>query len=181
MANGNVIYLPPGVAAPSPSPAQAAAVPSGIPFDRNFFQTILPQAVGAFCSQTDCQIPRVELLTVDGTTHYVSGIIGVHDTWVALQIAKEEHRHPIQVFIPYNTIFRVEVHPESERRRHIGFITEPDVDGHPHVIQEPAQIVAAADAPAEPAPAPAPAESPAESAEKPAATRKPSARRKPAT
>lgn len=173
MANGNVIYLPPGVAAPSPAQPQPTAVPTGIPFDRNFFQNILPQAVGAFCSQTDCQIPRVELLTVDGVTHYVSGIIGVHDTWVALQIAKEEHRYPIQVFIPYNTVFRVEVHRESERRRHIGFITEPDVDGHPHVIKEPPQLAAAADAPASPVAAPA------DEPEKPAATRRTSTRKKP--
>ena len=126
MANGNVLYLPPGVTAPSPMPVQMP-MPSGIPFDRKFFESILPQSVAAFCSATKCEIPRVELLTVDGTTHFVSGIVGVADAFVVLQAAKEDHLHPIEVFIPYNTIFRVEVHPESELRRRMGFVAHDDV------------------------------------------------------
>ncbi len=126
MATGNVLYLPPGVVPPT-GPQQATQVlSSGAPFDRVFFERVLPQAIAAFCSQTDCNIPRVELMTVDGSSHYITGIIAVTDVWVSLQVAKEEHDHPIQVFIPYQTIYRVEVHPETERRRHIGFIREPD-------------------------------------------------------
>ncbi len=126
MANGNVLYLPPGVTAPSPMPVQMP-MPSGIPFDRKFFESILPQSVASFCSATKCEIPRVELLTVDGTTHFVSGIVGVADSFVVLQAAKEDHLHTIEVFIPYNTIFRVEVHPETELRRRMGFVAHDDV------------------------------------------------------
>jgi hypothetical protein len=67
-------------------------------------------------------VPIVEVLTVDGVTHYVNGISGVSDQWVALQSAQPDHPHVMQVFVPYQTIFRVEIHPESdEKRRHLGF------------------------------------------------------------
>ncbi|GIW12849.1 MAG: hypothetical protein KatS3mg062_0288 [Tepidiforma sp.] len=116
-----VIYLPPGVAA---VPA-AAATGNGAPFDRNFFENVLPPAIAAFCSQVNCEVPVVELTTIDGVTHYVNGISGVADQWVALQTSSPDHEHTTQVFIPYQTIFRVEIHPEHDARRHrLGFITD---------------------------------------------------------
>ena len=116
-----MIYLPPGVIPAGPPPVHGAG-PSGIPFDRAFFEKLLPQAVQVFCNNVECHVPRVELYTADGTTHYVNGISGVTDTFVALQTSREEHDHPMQVFIPYQTIFRVEIHPESDNgRRRLGF------------------------------------------------------------
>lgn len=144
MATGNVLYLPPGVVPPTGPQQATQVVSSGVPFDRVFFERILPQAIGAFCSQTDCNIPRVELMTVDGSSHYVTGIIAVTDIWVSLQVAKEEHDHPIQAFIPYQTIYRVEVHPETERRRHIGFIREPERVASAPMLQVAAEQPAAA-------------------------------------
>lgn len=125
-----VIYLPPGVVPPVP----AGVVPtSGIPFDRTFFEGILPQAISSFCQQANCKAPVVELLTVDGSTHYVNGIAGVADQWVALQTSLPDHPHPIQIFVPFQTIFRVEIHPEGdERRAHLGFVTS-SVQGLPMV------------------------------------------------
>jgi hypothetical protein len=65
-------------------------------------------------------------MTVDGATHYINGISGVTDTWVALHTSSMEHEHPVQVFLPYQTIFRVEIHPaENERRHRLGFVTSP--------------------------------------------------------
>ena len=119
-----VIYLPPGVVAASPAPQQAPTISSGIPFDRNFFENVLPPSVAGFCKQVDCEVPVVELSTVDGVTHYVNAISGLSDTWVALQTSSPEHAHPTQVFVPYQTIYRVEIHPEHDRqRRHLGFLT----------------------------------------------------------
>lgn len=118
-----VIYLPPGVVAGPPAP-QPAAGTSGIPFDRNFFENILPPSIAGFCQQVKCEVPIVELTTVDGLTHYVNGISGLSDAWVALQTSSPEHEHPTQVFIPYQTIYRVEIHPEEDvRRHHLGFYT----------------------------------------------------------
>lgn len=117
-----VIYLPPGVV--PPTQPVAAAVPSGIPFDRTFFEQVLPPSIDAFCKQIDCKVPVVELFTVDGVKHYINGISGVADTWVALQTANLDHDHPTQVFIPYQTIFRVEIHPEEDaKRQKLGFLT----------------------------------------------------------
>lgn len=123
MAQGqNVIYLPPGVVpghqAPAPSPATA-----NVPFDRAFFETILPGAIQSFCEQLNCESPIVEVLTVDNVRHYVKGISGTADAWVALHVEREDHEHPVQVFLPYQTIFRVEVHPEAHPgQRRLGFI-----------------------------------------------------------
>lgn len=113
-----VLYLPPGVIVP----AAPVPPPNGPPFDRAFFERVLPEAVRAFCDQAKCEEPVVELLTVDGDRHYVRGISGVADQWVALHTVNPDHPHPIQVFLPYATIYRVEIHPEMDERRGIGFI-----------------------------------------------------------
>ncbi len=118
-----VLYLPPGVVPPPGSPREPAG--PGAPFDRSFFESVLPQAVGAFCTQVKCEMPVVELRTVDGATHFVTGISGVSDLWVALHTSSVDHDHPVQVFLPYQTIFRVEIHPESDSRRGIGFHAAP--------------------------------------------------------
>jgi hypothetical protein len=123
-----VIYLPPGlVPGNQPQSAHPGPLPSGIPFDRAFFEQVLPQAIAGFCSQTQCEVPLVEIATVDGMTHYVNGISGVADAWVALRTSVPEHEHPVQAFIPYQTIFRIEIHPETDgRRNHLGFDTSAE-------------------------------------------------------
>ncbi len=135
-----VIYLPPGVVAPQgPSSPPMPATP-GIPFDRTFFEKILPPSIQNFCQQVGCVVPIVEVLTVDGLTHYINGISGVSDQWVALQSAQPDHPHVMQVFIPYQTIFRVEIHPEhDEKRRHLGFALNSVV---PAVAPEVERVVA---------------------------------------
>lgn len=135
-----VIYLPPGVTLGGGAAGAPVPVNTGIPFDRNFFEHVLPPSIQAFCSQVKCKIPVVELMTLDGTKHYVNGIAGVSDSWVALQTSTPDHPHPAQVFIPYQTIFRVEIHPESdERRGNLGFDTSSKI---------PAQVVIPAPKPA---------------------------------
>ncbi len=120
--SSNVIYLPQGVAAPSPALQHA----NGAPFDRAFFEQLLPRAVGAFCEQAGCDSPVVEVLTTDGTTHFVIGISGFTDAWVALHVSEPDHGHPVQVFIPYQTVFRVEIHPASDiHEGRLGFVTTP--------------------------------------------------------
>ncbi len=123
-----VIYLPPGLAPPTqPVSAQQGPTASGIPFDRTFFEQVLPQLIAGFCSQTQCDVPVVEVSTVDGMTHYVNGIAGVADAWVALRTSVLEHEHPVQAFIPYQTIFRVEIHSETDARgHHLGFDTSAE-------------------------------------------------------
>lgn len=120
---GKVIYLPAGVSAVPVPPA--ASPTAGLPFDRAFFEGVLPAAVASFRQQLSCDSPVVEVLTVDGTTHYVKGISGVSDLWVALTTVAEDHEPPTQSFVAYQTVFRVEIHPCGETRRHLGFVTSP--------------------------------------------------------
>ncbi len=134
-----MLYLPPGVV-PGVS-SQQQALPNGLPFDRTFFEQVLPQAVQAYCNQIGCTHPVVELLTVDGTTHFVNGIVGVSDQWVALQTSQEGHEHVTQVFLPYATVFRVEVHPSPDSdRNHLGFVLDS--------VKRPPVLMAATDVPA---------------------------------
>ncbi len=115
----NAIFLPPGVVAPT-APAPPAAGP---PFDRHFFEKVLPEAIKSFCTQVVCEIPIVEIYTVDGARHFVKAISGVSDQWVALHTRREEHDHEIQLFLAYTTIFRVEVHPnDDDPQRRLGFL-----------------------------------------------------------
>lgn len=135
-----VIYLPPGVVAPQGPSSPPVPIIPGVPFDRGFFQQILPAAVDGFCKQADCNVPIVEVLTVDGVTHYVNGISGVADQWVALHTTQPDHPHSTQIFVPYQTIFRVEIHPEmDEKRRHLGFFTN---EGTPPTVPEVERVAA---------------------------------------
>lgn len=127
----NVIYLPPGVMPPAASPVPGA---SGIPFDRQFFERILPQAVKAYCEQANCTSPQVRLATMDGSQHLIVGISGVTDSWVAVQASREDHPHVMEIFLPYQTIYRVEIHPEGdEGHGHLGFVLP--VDGVAPAVQ----------------------------------------------
>ena len=132
-----VLYLPPGVA-PGAVSVQQQIAPNSLPFDRTFFEQVLPQAIQAFCSQLQCTFPVVELMTVDGTTHYVNGIAGVADNWVALQTSRDGHEHVTQVFVPYATIFRLEIHPSPDAgRSHLGFVLDS--------VKRPPELPAAAE------------------------------------
>jgi hypothetical protein len=111
-------------------------MPPGIPFDRAFFEQLLGGAISAFSKEIECAQPLVELLTVDGTTHYVKGVYGVSDAWVALATQDEDHDQPVQMFVPYQTVFRVSIHPCEEHNRKLGFalgqprseVLQPQID-----------------------------------------------------
>jgi hypothetical protein len=137
----NVIYLPPGVV--PPAQAGAVPVPSNIPFDRTFFEAMLPQAIKAYCEQVHCTSPQVQVATLDGSVHHVVGISGVTDGWVAVHATREDHAHAMEIFLPYQTIYRVEIHPEADAdHRHLGFSLP--LDGQPTpAVQPPAPAVEA--------------------------------------
>ena len=132
----NIIYLPPGVLPPAQVGTPVVA-PSGIPFDRQFFETILPQAIKAYCEQSNCTSPQVQVATIDGALHHIVGISGVTDSWVAVQASREDHPHVMEIFLPYQTIYRIEIHPEGdEGHGHLGFVLP--VDGVTPAVQPPA-------------------------------------------
>lgn len=120
MVNRSPLILPPGAVPTAPIPS-----PSGPPFDRNFFEAVLPSAIQSYCTQVACTMPLVQLFTADGARHYIRAISGVSDQWVALHTQEEANEEPVQLFIPYVTIIRVEIHPDlSPDLRRFGFITD---------------------------------------------------------
>ena len=120
MVNRSALILPPG-AVPPESPAPA----SGPPFDRNFFEAVLPSAIQSYCTQVACTMPLVQVFTADGARHYIRAISGVTDRWVALHTQEEVNEQPVQVFIPYVTMIRIEIHPDlSPDLRRFGFLTD---------------------------------------------------------
>ena len=120
MVNRSPLILPPGAVPTTPPPT-----PSGPPFDRNFFESVLPSAIQSYCSQAACTMPLVQLFTADGARHYIRAISGVTDQWVALHTQEELNEQPVQVFIPYATVIRVEIHPDlSPDLRRFGFLTD---------------------------------------------------------
>ncbi|MCY4618103.1 MAG: hypothetical protein OXD50_06045 [Chloroflexi bacterium] len=120
MVNRSPLILPPGAV-----PTQPPPTPSGPPFDRNFFESVLPSAIQSYCSQVACTMPLVQLFTSDGARHYIRAISGVTDQWVALHTQEEVNEQPVQVFIPYATVIRVEIHPDlSPDLRRFGFLTD---------------------------------------------------------
>ena len=120
MVNRSPLILPPGAVPTAPTPT-----PSGPPFDRDFFESVLPSAIQSYCSQVSCTMPLVQLFTADGARHYIRAISGVTDQWVALHTQEELNEQPVQVFIPYATVIRVEIHPDlSPDLRRFGFLTE---------------------------------------------------------
>ena len=124
-----VIYLPPGVVPGPVAPQQPAApqqqMPVLVPFDKAFFEQVLPGAVGAFSGQVECDQPLVQLLTVDGAVHYVKGLAGVSDAWVALHTQQPDTDLAVEVFVPYQTVFRVSIHPCEDHNRQLGFVLRP--------------------------------------------------------
>ena len=122
MANSSPLILPPGVVSPG---QQAPAAPSGFPFSREFFESVLPGAIQSYCTQVACTMPLVQLFTADGRQHYVRAISAVSDLWVALHTQEELDEQPVQMFIPYMTIIRIEIHPDlTPGLRRFGFITD---------------------------------------------------------
>ena len=100
-------------------------MPVLVPFDKAFFEQVLPGAVGAFSGQVECDQPLVQLLTVDGAVHYVKGLAGVSDAWVALHTQQPDTDLAVEVFVPYQTVFRVSIHPCEDHNRQLGFVLRP--------------------------------------------------------
>lgn len=112
------LILPPGLGS-TPSAGSGAA------FGRDFFESVLPQSVQSYCNQVTCTSPVVEVYTIDGRKHYVRAVSAVSERWVALD-TQDDGDEPVQVFLPYETVLRVEIHADlTPEMRRLGFLTVP--------------------------------------------------------
>jgi hypothetical protein len=111
--------------ADNPELALAAAQDpyEGVPFDPNFFCTILPGRVGALCPGVSKHVPVVLVHLVDGSVLDVCHIAQLSPRWVAMAAfrnapsCEEMDLH----FVPYSTILRVTLSARSVSERQIGF------------------------------------------------------------
>lgn len=95
----------------------------GVPFDPNFFCSVLPGRVGAMCPGASKDVPVVLVHLVDGTTLDVCHIAQLAPLWVAIAAFRNTpscEQMDIE-FVPYATIHRVTVSARSESERAIGF------------------------------------------------------------
>ena len=118
-------------------------------FDKEFFATSLPVAIGHYTAGTPAASPQVRLLTADGTEYVVRRALAAAATWVSLEVIEDEDEpdRPSLLFVPYDHVRRVVFRPTADHPEQLGFrLHEP---GH----LDPAEPQLASSAPPAPGPA----------------------------
>jgi hypothetical protein len=111
-------------------------------FDKEFFATSLPVAIGHYTAGTPAASPQVRLLTADGTEYVVRRALAAAATWVSLEVIEDEDEpdRPSLLFVPYDHVRRVVFRPTADRPEQLGFrLHEP---GHLDTPAPPAAPVA---------------------------------------
>jgi hypothetical protein len=97
-------------------------------FDKEFFATSLPAAIGDYTAVSPAAGPEVRLLTADGTEFVVRRVLATAATWVSLEVIEDEDEpnRLSLLFVPYQHIRRVVFRPEADRPEQLGFrLQEP--------------------------------------------------------
>jgi len=92
-------------------------------FDKEFFATSLPVAIGHYTAAAPPPSPQVRLLTADGTEYVVRRVLAAAATWVSLEVIEDEdepHRLSL-LFVPYEHVRRVVFRPAADRPEQLGF------------------------------------------------------------
>jgi hypothetical protein len=92
-------------------------------FDKEFFATALPVAIGHYTAGAPAASPQVRLLTADGTEFVVRRVLAAAATWVSLEVIEDEDepdRHSL-LFVPYEHVRRVVFRPDADRPEQLGF------------------------------------------------------------
>ena len=92
-------------------------------FDKEFFATSLPVAIGHYTAGSPAASPEVRLLTADGTEYVVRRALAAAATWVSLEVIEDEDEPDrlSLLFIPYEHVRRVVFRPEADRPEQLGF------------------------------------------------------------
>jgi hypothetical protein len=92
-------------------------------FDKEFFATSLPVAIGHYTAGAPAASPQVRLLTADGTEFVVRRALAAAASWVSLEVIEDEDepdRHSL-LFVPYEHVRRVVFRPDADRPEQLGF------------------------------------------------------------
>jgi hypothetical protein len=114
-------------------------------FDKEFFATSLPVAIGHYTAAAPARSPQVRLLTADGTEYVVRQALAAAATWVSLEVIEDEDEPDRRslLFVPYEHVRRVVFRPDADRPEQLGFR-----------LHEPGQLESPSSSPAPPPAAP---------------------------
>jgi hypothetical protein len=92
-------------------------------FDKEFFATSLPVAIGHYTAGAPAASPQVRLLTADGTEYVVRRALAAAAGWVSLEVIEDEDEpdRPSLLFVPYDHVRRVVFRPDADRPEQLGF------------------------------------------------------------
>jgi hypothetical protein len=92
-------------------------------FDKEFFATSLPVAIGHYTAGIPAASPQVRLLTADGTEYVVRRALAAAATWVSLEVIEDEDEpgRPSLLFVPYDHVRRVIFRPTADHPEQLGF------------------------------------------------------------
>jgi hypothetical protein len=129
-------------------------------FDKEFFATALPVAIGHYRAGVAAPAPQLVLTAMDGREYLVRRVLAAAEGWASLEVVDDEHG-PDEVallFVPYEAIRRVVFDPKAAPSPRFGFrvhrpgeVTEPADQA-----AAPAPDLTAASGPARPPATPAP-------------------------
>ena len=92
-------------------------------FDKEFFATALPVAIGHYRAGVPAPSPQLLLTSMDGRDYLVRRVLSAARGWVSLEVVDDEHG-PDEVallFMPYEAIRRVVFDPNASPDPQLGF------------------------------------------------------------
>jgi hypothetical protein len=129
-------------------------------FDKEFFATALPVAIGHYRAGVAAPAPQLLLTALDGREYMVRRVLAAAEGWASLEVVDDEHG-PDEVallFVPYEAIRRVVFDPKAAPDPQFGFrvhrpgeVAEPPDQAVPATPPTPPDLTA----PSSPARAPA--------------------------
>jgi hypothetical protein len=92
-------------------------------FDKEFFATALPVAIGHYRAGVAAPAPQLVLTAMDGRDYLVRRVLAAAEGWASLEVVDDEHG-PDEVallFVPYEAIRRVVFDPKAAPNPQFGF------------------------------------------------------------
>jgi hypothetical protein len=103
-------------------------------FDKEFFATALPVAIGHYRAGVAAPAPQLVLTAMDGREYLVRRVLAAAAGWASLEVVDDEHGSDevALLFVPYEAIRRVVFDPKAAPSPQFGFrvhrpgeVTEP--------------------------------------------------------
>jgi hypothetical protein len=92
-------------------------------FDKEFFATALPVAIGHYRAGVAAPAPQLLLTAMDGREYQVRRVLAAADGWASLEVVDDQHgsEEVALLFVPYEAIRRVVFDPKAAPSPRFGF------------------------------------------------------------